>query len=306
MPIFSLDSGKFTEIKEISFKLEKDIQGVVEKNLPSIFGIDFVKSEFQLHGFRIDTLGYDKESDAFVIIEYKRDKSSSVIDQGFAYLSLLLNNKAEFILTYNENGNNSLRMNDVDWSQSRVIFIAQAFTPYQRQAIGFKELPIELWEVKNYSNKTILFNQIHSPEKSESINKLGSKSGLVQKVSREIKTYTEEYHFQKHASKKTFEIYEDIKQRILSLGDNIEVIIRKKYIAFKTNYNFVYINLKRSMVHVTLALRPNELEDPKHLVRDMAGIGHHGGGRSRITLTEKTQLPYLQGLIEQAYSKSIK
>ncbi len=49
-----------------------------------------VKSEFQLNNLRIDTLAFDKESNSFVIIEYKRGVNFSVIDQGYAYLALLI------------------------------------------------------------------------------------------------------------------------------------------------------------------------------------------------------------------------
>jgi len=306
MPIFSLDTGKLSKISEVPFKLEKDLQDIIEKNLAEIFGYKFVTSEFQLSGLRIDTLAFDTESNSFVIIEYKREKSFSVVDQGFAYLSLLLNNKAEFILLYTENMQQQIKKQDVDWSQTKVIFIAHTFTPYQRQAIGFRDLPIELWEVKKYSNKTMLINQIKSPEKSESINKLSTKSELVRSVSREIKTYSEEYHYQKHGSKKTIELYEDIKNRINSLGEEIEPVYRKMYIAFKTKSNFVYINMQRNVLHVDLALRYNEVEDPKKLVRDMSRVGHYGAGYARITISSKDQIPYLMGLIEQSYSKSLK
>jgi hypothetical protein len=56
---------------------------------------------------------------------------------------LLLNNKADFILLYNETGEKKT-LNEVDWSQSRVIFISPSFTTYQRKAIEFRDLPIEL------------------------------------------------------------------------------------------------------------------------------------------------------------------
>jgi len=71
-------------IKEIPFKFEKDIQTLVEKNLKSLLHLDFVRSEFALNGFRIDTLAFDTETKSFVIVEYKRDKNFSVIDQGYA------------------------------------------------------------------------------------------------------------------------------------------------------------------------------------------------------------------------------
>lgn len=51
-----------------------------------ILNIDFVTTEFELSGLGIDTLGFENESNSFVIVEYKKDRNFSVIDQGFAYL----------------------------------------------------------------------------------------------------------------------------------------------------------------------------------------------------------------------------
>lgn len=190
VPIFAIDKGNLKEIAQKPIELEKDIQSLIERNLQTIFGFEFVTSEFELDRLRVDTLGFDKESKSFVVIEYKRDKNISVVDQGYAYLALLLNNKADFILVYNERREGKmLRKNEVDWSQSRVIFISPSFTIYQRKAIEFKDLPIELWEVKQYSNNTILFNQLQSPEKSESLSKISEKSEVVLTVNREMKVF---------------------------------------------------------------------------------------------------------------------
>ena len=87
-------------------------------NLKLLFGLELVKSEFDLHGLRIDTLAFNREDMSFVIIEYKRDRNFSVIDQGYAYLSLLLNNKEEFILKFNENKKGFLKKDDVDWNDT--------------------------------------------------------------------------------------------------------------------------------------------------------------------------------------------
>jgi len=59
-------------IERDSFKLERDIQSVVEKNLETLFSLQFVSSEFTVGEFRIDSLAYDEERNAFVLIEYKR------------------------------------------------------------------------------------------------------------------------------------------------------------------------------------------------------------------------------------------
>ena len=78
MALFKI-AKKLEVIKEKPFKLEKEIQSLTEDNLQSIFNLKFVKSEFAINKFRIDTLAFDTESKSFVIIEYKRDKNFSVI-----------------------------------------------------------------------------------------------------------------------------------------------------------------------------------------------------------------------------------
>lgn len=85
------------EIIEEQFPLESEVQRLTEANLQELFDLALVRSEFELHGLRIDTLAFDKESSAFVIIEYKKDRNFSVVDQGVAYLNLMLNNKADLL-----------------------------------------------------------------------------------------------------------------------------------------------------------------------------------------------------------------
>ncbi len=102
MDLYKLNKTKLAEVRNIPFNLEKDIQNLVEENLRVLFDLEFVKTEFQLNILRIDTLGFDNQSKSFVVIEYKKGKNYSVIDQGYSYLSLLINNKADFILEYLE------------------------------------------------------------------------------------------------------------------------------------------------------------------------------------------------------------
>ena len=76
-------------------------------------------------------------------------------------------------------------------------------------------------------------------------------------------------------------------------------------IAFKTNRNFVYLNIKRGMIHVDLSMAPEKVDDPKGAVRNMDGIGHRGAGNSRITIKDKSDIPYLMILLDQSYRKSL-
>jgi len=74
--IFQNKSKGLTEIKEIggkkAFDYEKMIQTLVEKNIETIFPeLEFVFTEFPLDELRIDSVAFNKESNSFVILEYK-------------------------------------------------------------------------------------------------------------------------------------------------------------------------------------------------------------------------------------------
>lgn len=305
MALFKIEDNYCLEkIKEQAFKLEKEIQLLTEENLKAIFGLDFVKSEFSLNGFRIDTLSFDKEAGTFVIIEYKRDKNFSVIDQGYAYLSLMLNNKADFILEYNENSKNTIKRNDVDWSQSRVIFISPSFTTYQKEAINFKDLPIELWEIKRYNNQTVNYTQIKTSGAQESVKTISRQDKAIEKVAKEIIVYTEDEHL-KNGKEQTKELYETFKSAILNL-DELDIKPKKKYIAFISGSNVVDIHIQRNGLKIWLNLHQGELDDPKNLARDVSSVGHWGNGDYEIVMQSDEDMEYILSLIKQSLKKNKK
>lgn len=301
MPLFHIND-QLDIIRESPFTLEKDLQTLTENNLEKVFGLQLVKSEFALQKFRIDTLAYDKEANAFVIIEYKRSKNFSVIDQGYAYLSLMLNNKSDFILEFNENLNNTLKRNDVDWSQSRVLFVSPNFTNYQREAINFKDLPIELWEVKRYENQTVSYEQIIKSDSQESINTISKSDKTIRSVAKEIKVYSEQEHLE-NVSDEIIELYDKVKAAILDL-ESIEIKPKKKYIAFVCGKNIVDIHPQQKALKMWLNMSIGELDDPKQLTRDVSTTGHWGNGDYEIRISSDENLEYILSLIKQTINKN--
>jgi predicted transport protein len=269
MPIYKKSGSKLQPIKEKKVDLELTIQKLVEENVAEVFGLAYVCSEYPLHNLRIDTLTFDEDQKSFVVIEYKKDRSFSVVDQGYAYLALLLNNKADFILEYNERCNGNLKKSDVDWSQSKVIFVAPSFTKYQQEAMGFKDLPIELWEVSQYENDTILFNQIKASEKSESIKTI-KKDENAEVVSREIKQYSVEDHF-RPLWDRTKAIYDLFSERMLELDPRFVINPKKIYIGFNIDgKNVVNVQPKAAKVLLNLLrVQPQDLNDPEKKTRYM-------------------------------------
>ena len=80
MDLYNLKKNKLEEVQRVSFDLEKDIQTLVEKNVETLFDLEFISSEFSVGGFRLDSLCFDNETNSFVVIEYKKGSSYSVID----------------------------------------------------------------------------------------------------------------------------------------------------------------------------------------------------------------------------------
>jgi predicted transport protein len=300
MPLFKLSEKKVETIKENPFKIEKEIQEIVESNLDLLFGLQLVRGEFFLNGLRIDTLAFDKEAKSFVIIEYKRDRNFSVVDQGMSYLGLMLNNKAEFILEYNERCNASLKREDVDWSQSKVMFISPSFSNFQLDAINFKDLPIELWAVQRYANNTVRFDQLKPSQASASIKTVSKKGAVVEKITREVKTYTEEGHL-KIADPKIVELYNRFKDLVLSISSDITIRPMKKYIAFRAKTNVTDVVVLKKSLKIFLNLAKGKLDDPKKLARDVSNVGHWGNGDYQIQITSDNELEYIVSLVRQSY-----
>jgi len=305
LKLFIQDKGQLNLIRSKPFNLEKEIHDLVEQNVEELFDLEFVKSEMSIGGFRFDTLCYDVENNSFVIIEYKKGSSYSVIDQGYTYLSTLLNNKSDFILEYNENKEKTLKRDDIDWTQSRIIFISPKFSEYQKHSINFKNVPFELWEIKRFENGLIGFDK-HLTNSEESIDTFSTEieDTVVKKVSQEVKVHKESDHLnQSRVSQGIKELYQELKKRILDLGDDIDVVPRSMYIGFKRDTNFIDIKLTTKSLWCWINMKKGELDDPNELCRDVSQIGHYGNGDYDLRVKSDTDLDYLMFLIKQSYKK---
>lgn len=300
MFVLSQNKNQLSELKEKPFKLEKEILLLFENNMEILTGLKYIKSEFTIKNSRIDTLAFDMESKAFVIIEYKRERNYSIIDQGVSYLNLMLEYKADFIVEYNETQKHSIKRNEVDWSQSRIIFVSPFFTEFQKQSSNFKDLAIELWEIKRYENNSLIINPIKKSKSAPSIKQIQSdRNSKISKVTNAIKVFTEEDHLD-HKSEEVKELYEMYKNAILNLPANIEIEPKKLYIAFKKDKNIADIVLLKKGLKIFINKKSGELDDPKKLTRDVSKVGHWGNGDYELIVEDTHNLEYIMSLIKQA------
>ena len=91
----------------------------------------------------------------------------------------MLEYKADFIVEYNENQKGNLKRSDVDWSQSKIIFVSPSFTDFQKQSSNFKDLAIELWEIKQFENEIIVVNPIKKSKSAPSIKQVQQNDELT-------------------------------------------------------------------------------------------------------------------------------
>jgi predicted transport protein len=313
MKIYSTENNTLSEIKSKTFRLEKDIQNLVEENLETLFGYDKIKSEFSIGDYRIDTLCYDKQNKSFIILEYKKDKNFSVIDQGFSYLSVVLDNRSDLILEYQEVTGKRLRKDSIDWSQTKIIFVSTSFSQYQKDSINFRDLPIELYEIGQYENNSVTLIQHLSRSSSTSIKEV-SKSGMIGKVSKQVKVYTEEDHLVERKgenykfstpSNQIKELYFKYKNNILNNFENVEMSPKKFYLGFYVKGKIVVdFTIMKNSMKMTLNMKKGELDDKKGLCRDVSEIGHWGNGDYQIKVSDDKNFEYILSLIRQSYEKN--
>jgi RecB family endonuclease NucS len=318
MKLFDIRNKKVEEVEQLSFKLERDIQNLIEPNVETFFGLKFVKSEFTVDKYRVDTLCFNEETNSFVIIEYKKGNSYSVIDQGYTYLQLLLNHKSDFLLVLSQYFNKVMRFEEVDWSQSRILFVSPSFNSYQKDSVNFKDLPFELWEIKNYSNNTVVLNQ-HRSNSKESIETLNpnTSNSMITQVTKEVTVYTVEQHLSK-TTQKVVEKWNQINERLSSL-DEIEIIPKSPYISVMYYGKTVcYFNFMKKGIRIDI-LRGNinpdgsksknyfDIDDPKGISTEGSWEWKSGtmGTLYRIYFDENSDIDYTMFLINQKYNQLV-
>jgi predicted transport protein len=314
MILFNNKKGSLNEVDIKPFQKEFEIQKLVEENSETIFQLDFITTELTVGDYRVDSLCFDHENNSFVIIEYKKGNSYSVIDQGYTYLQLLLNNKSDFVLVLSHHLNKVLKTDEINWSGSKIVFVSQSFNSYQKDSVNFKNLPFELWEIKRYSNNSVIFNK-HTSTSKESIDSLSSNSNksLVSNVNKEVKVVDEEVHLSK-TSNELQEVWEELKSRISDL-EGVELVVKNNYINwvylgknicyFLFRKNSIELEIGRGNVNTDGSKSKNyfNIDDPKKLSKEYSWTWKSGtqGTIYKISIKKHSDIDYLMFLIKQKY-----
>jgi predicted transport protein len=259
------------------------------------FGISFLASEYSTgknHGGRIDSLGLD-ENHCPVILEYKRSVDENVISQGLFYLDWLMDHKAEFkFLVMDKLGKQAA--DKIDWSGPRLVCIAGDFTKYDEHAVKQINRNIELIRYRKYGDELILFELMNAVVASET-----PTSGRADGAKRyKDKTVMEALQ---QADVGIQNIYSDLRDFILDLGDDVQEKVLKLYVAFKKIRNFACVEIRNKAILLYLNLDPDRVELEEGFSRDVRNIGHWGTGDLEVRIGSMEDFEKAKHLIIKSY-----
>lgn len=299
LKLFQTKGAVLDELRSSSAPLERGLQTLFETNLEALLGVRFLASEYATtHGGRMDTLGID-ENGYPVIIEYKRDRSENVINQGLFYLDWLMDHRGDFeILVRDRYGKESAAM--IEWSAPRLICIAADFTKYDTHAVKQMSRNITLIRYKRFGSDLLLLEQL-TEVSATSPSTPGSVTGSAK--SNKYKTVSE---MMLDAGGDLANLFADVETFMLGLGDDVTKKTLKNYFAFRRIKNFACVEVKTTLnlVRLYLKIDPSTVALEDGFARDVRHVGHFGTGDLEVTLKSHADLERAKPLIEQSYEAS--
>ncbi|HRR28885.1 MAG TPA: DUF5655 domain-containing protein [Victivallales bacterium] len=306
MPLFTIHGNELTLQKPTNFKLEKEVQNLIENNLETVFNCKFIATEFSTgheHAGRIDSLGLSEDNNP-VILEYKKIESSELVNQSLYYLSWIKDHKGDFQIAVNKALGKNI---EVDWSDVRVICIAPGYKKYDLHAVQMMGANIELWQYKLYENGTLYLEEIFRRSSAiickddiqQGKNPVMVEAGKKAAQTRLTAVYTLEQH-EKEMDKKTLELFNDLREYIFSISDAIEEAPKKYYIAYKVSQNFTCVEARKNKLILYLKLDPQKVTIPS-IGRDLSEVGHRGTGDFELTITNDEELEAAKEYIFKSY-----
>jgi len=302
MDLFKISAHKLQPLERTEFKLEREIQRLLEANLEDVFGIRFLASEFftgDKHPGRIDSLGLD-ENGTPVIIEYKLSGNQAVINQALYYLDWLVDHRGDFELLVQRKLGSGVA---IDWTAPRVLCVAEDFSHYDTYAVKTIGANIELWKYRLFADGFLAIEIVGSGSSGRAKGagkKNGGGGGSAGAPMTEM--FTTDFHLGK-AKGDAKAIAEELFQYLGELGDDVVVSPVKNYIACRTTHNFCCLEVHAKHVFLYLTLDP-AAGAGCDFCRDVRKIGHYGTGDLEVRVERADQVAVAKDLVRMAYEKA--
>ena len=302
--LFRLASGQATELPGRAAAIEKQLQSLIEAQMPAFLGVRFLASEYatgKTHKGRIDSLGLD-ENGCPVIVEYKRHSNENVINQGLFYLDWLLDHQAEFfVLVMKKLGKEVAE--SIDWTGTRLLCIAADFTRYDQHAVQQIPRNVELIRYKLFGDDLLLLELVNTVSVADVTTAKADPAAAPAGKPKGGKDKSAEEQLAQ-AQPAIRELYESLAGYLSSLGDDVQEKHLKLYTAFRRLKNFACVIPYRDKLLVMLKVDPDTVALEEGFSRDTRNIGTWGTGDLELTLRTAADLDKARPLLDRSYSES--
>ncbi|WP_009980175.1 DUF5655 domain-containing protein [Burkholderia pseudomallei] len=304
--LFRLSNGTATELPSQTATLEKQLQSLIEANMPTFLGVRFLASEYatgKTHKGRIDSLGLD-ENGCPVIIEYKRHSNENVINQGLFYLDWLLDHQAEFRWLVMEKLGKEVA-DHIEWAGTRLLCIAADFTRYDQHAVQQIPRNIELIRYKLFGDDLLLLELVNAQSVPDATTAKPASADMPAdpdkpKSTSKDKSLDEQLAL---AFPEIQNLYTQTTSYLTGLGDDVQEKHLKLYTAFRRLKNFACVIVYPNRLLVMLKLDPASVELEEGFCRDVSQVGHWGSGDVELTLHTQADLDRAKLLMERSYTE---
>lgn len=291
MPIFCENNNRLKKLSIKPISTEKELQSLIESNLDEVLGMYFLETEYiTTFGGRIDTLAVDYNG-CPVIIEYKKNRNDNVINQALSYLKWLQAQKKEFfeMLIIKKLGELAKKIT-VDWKNPRVICVAESYSKFDIDTVEIIPMRIELFRYRYYEDGIFSLEPLGVSEQKSQI----STGTTIEKPI--IDNSIDDFLLK--ASDDIKKIFQELREKIFGLDENVKEKCTKLYVCYRITKNFAEIHIGKNQLKILL--RPVEYNDPKRFV-DKVPESYQWTLDRRFILRKYQDIEYVFSLIEQSY-----
>ena len=96
-------------------------------------------------------------------------------------------------------------------------------------------------------------------------------------------------------------LFEVLDRRIQNLSPDVKRELKKLYVAYKLDTNFVDIVFQKQRLRISVNMKFSEVIDPNGICRDITGIGRWGNGDVELYMEHTSDVDQIMEIVEQSY-----
>jgi predicted transport protein len=100
-------------------------------------------------------------------------------------------------------------------------------------------------------------------------------------------------------------VFDAFRREVLALDPCVTEEFLKVYVAYKAETNFVDVVPQAKRLRLALNMAFHEVHDPRGICKDVTNVGRWGNGDVEVSLSSLDELPYVIGLVRQAFEKQM-